>query len=104
VGGEDQWLLQGGDAYFHRDELDPVRARCTPGLRLYQRLMEKKRRARLWNQGRLRVLRREHGAAVTIVCGHDPIAFERLAGRPLREPPRARPIVFPIAEPELTVP
>jgi glyoxylase-like metal-dependent hydrolase (beta-lactamase superfamily II) len=98
-GGEGpQWLLQAGDAYFHRDELDPVHPRCTPGLRAYQRLMEKDRRARLWNQSRLRAHRHEHGAAVTIVCGHDPIEFERLAGRPLDRPPSARRDVIPISE------
>lgn len=93
------WLLQAGDAYFHRHELDPDRPRCTPGLRMYQRLMEKNRRARLWNQERLRALRREHGTEVAIVSGHDPIEFERLAGRALHEPPPARPARLPIAEP-----
>jgi glyoxylase-like metal-dependent hydrolase (beta-lactamase superfamily II) len=86
-----RWLLQAGDAYFHRDELDPVRPRCTPGLRMYQRMMEKDRGARLWNQARLRALGRDHGAVVTIVSGHDPVEFERLAGRPLNQPPPARP-------------
>jgi len=32
------WLLQGGDAYFHRDEMDLDRPSCTPGLRFYQRM------------------------------------------------------------------
>jgi glyoxylase-like metal-dependent hydrolase (beta-lactamase superfamily II) len=81
------WLLQAGDAYFDRHEIDLARPRCTPGLSLYQRLMEKNRRSRLWNQGRLRELRRKHGADVTIVCGHDPVEFEELAGRDMGRPP-----------------
>jgi glyoxylase-like metal-dependent hydrolase (beta-lactamase superfamily II) len=86
----DRWLLQTGDAYFHRGEMDPRRPRCTPGLRMYQTLMEKDRRARLWNQRRLRELHRQHGARVTVMCGHDPVEFERLAGRPFGAPPRPR--------------
>jgi glyoxylase-like metal-dependent hydrolase (beta-lactamase superfamily II) len=82
----DRWLLQTGDAYFHRGEMDVKRPHCTPGLRLYQTVMEKDRRARLWNQGRLRELCREHDAYVTVMCGHDPVEFERLAGRPFGAP------------------
>ena len=98
--GPVHWLLQAGDAYFHRDELDPVRPRCTPGLRMYQRMMEKNRRARLWNQARLRALHRDHEAAVTIISGHDPIEFQRLAGRSLDQPPPARrPNLVAVPEP-----
>jgi glyoxylase-like metal-dependent hydrolase (beta-lactamase superfamily II) len=86
VRGSRGWILQAGDAYFHRDELDPDQPRCTPGLRLYQTLMEKDRGARLWNQGRLRALRRARGAEVTVCCSHDPVEFERFAGRPLDTP------------------
>jgi glyoxylase-like metal-dependent hydrolase (beta-lactamase superfamily II) len=79
------WLLQAGDAYFWHGELEP-RPRCTPGLRAYQTLMEKDRRARLWNQARLRELVRAHADEVSVVCGHDPVEFERVAGRPLGVP------------------
>jgi glyoxylase-like metal-dependent hydrolase (beta-lactamase superfamily II) len=75
------WLLQAGDAYFHRDEMDLQRPYCTPGLRLYQTLMEKDRALRLGNQQRLRELKRDHGAEVRLLCAHDPVAFEALAGR-----------------------
>jgi glyoxylase-like metal-dependent hydrolase (beta-lactamase superfamily II) len=85
-----RWLLQAGDAYFDRHEMDLARPRCTPGLRLYQRLMEKNRGARLWNQQRLRELRRKHGEEVTIVCGHDPVEFEELSGRDMARPPSDR--------------
>jgi glyoxylase-like metal-dependent hydrolase (beta-lactamase superfamily II) len=86
------WLLQAGDAYFYRAEMDLTRPRCTPGLRFYQWMMEKNRRARRWNQRRLRELRRRHGAEVTVFSGHDPVEFERLAGRSLSTlPPAAAP-------------
>jgi glyoxylase-like metal-dependent hydrolase (beta-lactamase superfamily II) len=80
------WLLQTGDAYFYHREMDLDRRRCTPGLRFYQWLMEKNRRARLWNQDRLRELRRTHGHEVTICCAHDLNEFEALAGRPATMP------------------
>lgn len=75
------WLLMAGDAYFHRDEI-PQGARlsdrphCTPGLRMYQRLMEVDRRARLLNQDRLRELAREHGSQVQILSAHDAQEYE----------------------------
>jgi glyoxylase-like metal-dependent hydrolase (beta-lactamase superfamily II) len=78
--GETPWLLQAGDAYFYHREMDPVQPWCTPGLRMYQTLMEKDRRARLDNQQRLRDLRRDHGE-VRVFCAHDPDEFEQLAGR-----------------------
>ncbi len=81
----DRWLLHAGDAYFFHAELDPERPRCTPGLRLYQWMMEKDRAARRWNQARLRELRRDHGGQVTIFSGHDVVEFERLTGRGFRE-------------------
>jgi glyoxylase-like metal-dependent hydrolase (beta-lactamase superfamily II) len=81
-----RWLLQAGDAYFFHREMDLERPWCTPGLRFYQTLMEKDRGARLANQERLRALRRDHGAEVTICCGHDPIEFERLTGHSINQP------------------
>jgi len=78
-----QWLLHCGDAYFHRGEMDPRGPRCTPGLRLYQRLMEVDRRRRLLNQRRLRQLVRGHGAEVKIFCAHDVVelsTFRKLSG------------------------
>ena len=89
VHGEDGWLLLAGDAYFWHGEMDVNRPRCTPGLRLYQWLMQKDAAARHWNQRRLRALKSQHPAEVRIVCSHDPLEFEALAGRPLGEPPRA---------------
>ncbi|RYY81507.1 MAG: MBL fold metallo-hydrolase, partial [Comamonadaceae bacterium] len=81
-----RWLLQAGDAYFHRGEMDLERPCCPPGLRVYQTMLEKDRRARLSNQERLRQLRRDHGGEVTVCCGHDPLEFEQLAGHSLDLP------------------
>lgn len=80
------WLLQAGDAYFCHREMDLADPACTPGLRFYQAMMEKNRKARLWNQQRLRDLKRERGAEIDVFCAHDPHEFERFADRPLSEP------------------
>lgn len=65
------WVLNAGDAYFYRRELDADRRRCTPGLRFYQRLMDTDRVRRFENQERLRELKRDEGSQVTIFCSHD---------------------------------
>jgi glyoxylase-like metal-dependent hydrolase (beta-lactamase superfamily II) len=82
----ERWLLQAGDAYFFHREMDPERPYCTPGLRFYQWMMEKDRPARLENQARLRELASSHGNEVDVICGHDPVEFERCAGRTLKAP------------------
>ncbi len=78
------WLLHTGDAYFFHAEMDLERPRCTPGLRFYQWMMEKDRRARLANQARLRNLRRD-SSQVELFCAHDGVEFERLTRRPAPE-------------------
>ncbi|HEY0709426.1 MAG TPA: MBL fold metallo-hydrolase [Polyangia bacterium] len=91
-----EWLLQAGDAYFFHRELDADRRRCPPGLRLYQWMMEKDRRARLWNLSRLRELQRSHGDTdLTIFCAHDPHEFERLAGRSIDTPAEPLTVIRP---------
>ena len=74
----DGWVLNAGDAYFYRRELDADRRRCTPGLRAYQTLMEVDRKLRFANQERLRDLKREQGSKVTIFCSHDEKELEAL--------------------------
>lgn len=81
---EDGWLLYAADAYFYHREMDTARPRCTPGLRLYQTMMEKDRARRLVNQRRLRALRKAAGAEVEIFCAHDVREFERLAAGSLQ--------------------
>jgi len=88
VESEGGWLLHAGDAYFYRQEMQPRNPGCTPGLRAYQRLMEKDRGLRLNNQARLRDLARDHGGDVTIFSAHDAVEFETLAGRPANVPAR----------------
>jgi glyoxylase-like metal-dependent hydrolase (beta-lactamase superfamily II) len=78
---DDRWLLQAGDAYFFHAEMDLTHPWCTPGLRFYQWMLEKNRQARLWNQKRLRELRRMHAPEVEVFCAHDVLEFERLSGR-----------------------
>jgi hypothetical protein len=46
-------------------------------------------RARLANQERLRELRRDPAAAVTLFCAHDIVEFERSAGRSAALPAEA---------------
>ena len=75
------WMLMAGDAYFNHAEMSAT-PWCTPGLRLYQALMEKDRRARLHNQERLRALVQRAGTGLQVMCAHDPHEFEAASGRP----------------------
>jgi glyoxylase-like metal-dependent hydrolase (beta-lactamase superfamily II) len=83
------WKLLAGDAYFFHGEMDLDRPWCTPGLRFYQFMLEKDRKARLQNQARLRELRRHHGGEVELFCSHDVAEFERCAARPAGVPAEA---------------
>ena len=74
------WILNAGDAYFFRDEMDVDRPRCTPGLAAYQSLMEVDRKRRVLNQQRLRDLKRAHGAEIRIFCSHDEVEMEQARG------------------------
>ncbi|HEX2540186.1 MAG TPA: MBL fold metallo-hydrolase [Caldimonas sp.] len=84
-----RWLLLAGDAYFYHREMDAERPFCTPGLAMYQAMMEKDRAARLANQQRLRALRHGHGAQVEVFSAHDNVEFKRLAGRSPKVPAAA---------------
>jgi len=79
-------LFYAADAYFYHAEMH-ARPRCTPGLRLYQTMMEKDRGARLSNQERLRALARSH-RDLTLFCAHDVTELETLSQRSSREPLR----------------
>jgi glyoxylase-like metal-dependent hydrolase (beta-lactamase superfamily II) len=85
----DDWLLYAADAYFYHAELDTEQPHCTPGLALYQTIMEKDRACRLFNQGRLRALKRDLAGEVTVFCAHDVREFERLSGRSSHLPAQA---------------
>jgi glyoxylase-like metal-dependent hydrolase (beta-lactamase superfamily II) len=87
------WLFYAADAYFYHAEMDQE-PYCTPGLRLYQRLMEKDRQQRLANQRRLRQLAHSHGD-IRVFCAHDVRELERLSGRSSHQPLRASPLPAP---------
>lgn len=89
------WVLNAGDAYFYRREMDSDRRRCTPGLRFYQTMMDTDRKLRFHNQDRLRDLKRRKGSEITIFCSHDQRELEAMQarrpvrGRPFRPAPEA---------------
>ena len=74
------WILNAGDAYFYRGEMDVERPHCSPGLAAYQALMEVDRVKRLANQRRLRELKQEAGSRVRIFCSHDVVELEQARG------------------------
>ncbi len=82
VKSEDRWLMNAGDAYFFHGEMDTHHPHCTPGLKFYQRLMDKNHKSRVINQQRLRELKSNHSDQVEIFCAHDVVEFSRLAKRP----------------------
>lgn len=84
---QNQWLFNTGDAYFYHGEMHIHHPHCTPGLQVYQMMMDKDRKARVWNQNRLRELKRSHSNEVEIFCSHDVAEFERLSGRSPEVPP-----------------
>lgn len=73
------WLLQAGDAYYHRDEMNSRHPRCPIGLSVVQWLGDCERSVRRWNQERLRQLKRQQAGHIHIFCAHDPIEFEQAA-------------------------
>jgi len=64
------WLLHAGDAYLHHTQMD-ARPRNTPGLSVYQHIMDTDRPARRENQRRLRRLRDTQSRNIRIFCSHD---------------------------------
>jgi glyoxylase-like metal-dependent hydrolase (beta-lactamase superfamily II) len=81
VRSDDGWLLLAADAYFHEHEMHPSAPRCPPGLRFYQWMLEKDRKARLSNQHRLRMMANDNRGDIQVFCSHDVAEFERLSGR-----------------------
>lgn len=73
------FLVHAGDAYFHRDEMDPERPRCPAALRAFQRVVAIDDVARVRNRERLRMAARDH--ALRIFCAHDPVELERERAR-----------------------
>ncbi len=68
------FLVHAGDAYFHRNEMDPVRPRCPAALSMFQRVVAVDNTARVRNQERLRILKRDE--KVRMFSAHDPVEAE----------------------------
>lgn len=71
-----KWLLHCGDAYFHRSQVDrpdemPV------GLRVFEAMVQTRRKPRLENQRRLLELAHQRREQVELFCAHDPEEFAR---------------------------
>jgi glyoxylase-like metal-dependent hydrolase (beta-lactamase superfamily II) len=80
------WLLHAGDAYLHHGQMHLARPHCPWGLAVYQAIMDTDRPARRANQQRLRALKRDHAAEVSIFCSHD---ASELAALQAKAHPRA---------------
>jgi glyoxylase-like metal-dependent hydrolase (beta-lactamase superfamily II) len=72
----DGWLLDCGDAYFHRNEV-AEQPSCPPALQGFQLLMASDNAARTNNRDRLRELARSHGDEVRLFCSHDEVELAR---------------------------
>jgi hypothetical protein len=60
--------------------MDLARHHSTPGLAIYETIMDTDRPARRANQERLRALKRDHGGEITIFCSHDTQELAALQG------------------------
>ena len=89
VRSDDGWRLHAGDAYFHRDEMNPYHPRCTFGLSVFQSIVQVDGTRRHHNQQRLRELGRDHGNEVHIFSAHDAVELSRCTGA--AEGPRPAP-------------
>ncbi|MCI2423049.1 MBL fold metallo-hydrolase [Saccharopolyspora sp. K220] len=71
-----RWLLHAGDAYFFHSEMAD-RAHCSPGLRLFQNLVQVDGTLRRRNQARLHDLVTAHRDQIEVFCAHDPVELAR---------------------------
>ncbi len=75
----DGWLLHAGDAYFFHGQMDPVKPHCTPGMTVFQNMVQTLRKPRLENVERLRELSREHADEITVFSAHSPVEYQSLS-------------------------
>jgi glyoxylase-like metal-dependent hydrolase (beta-lactamase superfamily II) len=73
------WLLNAGDAYFFRHEIDRPERVCPPGARAYQRMMAVDPNLHYRNQERVRALAHDTRAGVRIFCSHDAVEYAALS-------------------------
>lgn len=71
VKSSEKWILHCGDAYFFCGEMSLDKPHCTPGLSIYQKMMETNHKARINNQRRLRELKQNLGDTIQMFCSHD---------------------------------
>ena len=74
----ERWLFHVGDAFYDGREMDGEK--MTPGLKLFQNLVNEDNALATANRQRLYDLHRERGDEVDVFCAHDPTPFERLRG------------------------
>jgi glyoxylase-like metal-dependent hydrolase (beta-lactamase superfamily II) len=72
----DGYLVHCGDAYFHRDEMNP-RPSCPIGFEIFQRVLAHDDGLRRKNQARLRALKALAGSRLSLFSAHDPVEFAR---------------------------
>ncbi len=72
------WLFHAGDAYFHRDQMDPIRPSCPLLLSGFQWLIASDYSACVENQLRLRHLREQQGDSLQLCCSHDLLELQKL--------------------------
>lgn len=70
---KENWLLHCGDGYFFHGEMSPSGYHCTPGLWLFQNIVQVDPEARINNQERLRRLVQSHSNEVKVFCAHDKV-------------------------------
>jgi glyoxylase-like metal-dependent hydrolase (beta-lactamase superfamily II) len=86
----DKWLLHAGDAYFFYGQMQ-ASPRVPLVLGMFQRRADMDRAMRIQNQERLRMLKANHGDAVTIFNSHDPVDYENCrCGQHQQVPAHAR--------------
>lgn len=78
VASESGWLLHAGDAYFDPREIEGPTRNCALQVGIFQAIVQTNRRQRLYNQARLRQLRRDH-PALQVFSAHNPWELSRFA-------------------------
>lgn len=73
------WKLHCGDAYFFHGQMDPAHPHTSPGMNIFERLVQTEATARIRNQERLLDLVRRKGNEIEVFCAHDPVEFQRYA-------------------------
>jgi glyoxylase-like metal-dependent hydrolase (beta-lactamase superfamily II) len=73
------WLLNAGDTYFFRHEIDRPERVCPAGAHAYQRMMAVDPDLHYHNQERVRALAHDPRAGVRIFCSHDAVEYAALS-------------------------